>query len=245
MARRLVQLASVCTINVDPAIFALAETGLLTDADFKPFPKLQTSERAAVQKLIDYDFRAVFPAQGMTGGMVTLAAAKIANIEPIFVHTKRGKFWQNFAEEMKVSLEIIQLERRRFPDADQIRDKRHGLLIVDEMMNSVEAQVLAMDFQKTVVLTNRRIITDLTDVIQTISPNAPTEILTNINAYFRRDLEIAGFKTTRAEDLAFLCGVVTDLMAITNEPQPESVDIDPELYAKLERNVKLGHLRLG
>jgi hypothetical protein len=248
MARRLVQLASVCTINLDPAVVALAGTGFLTDEDFAPYPKLSLTERSAVQRIIDFEFRCVFPAQGTVGGMVLLAAAKLAKIEPIFVLTRRERYWQSFAEEMKIPPEnlvmMTRIDRRKGPDPDLIRDRRHGLLIVDEMMDSLESSILAMDFQKTVILSNRRLITDLTQAITVLSPDSPTDLLTNINPYFKKDLAAAGFKTTRREDLAFMLGVVTDLMVFTSEPDPEDIEIDPELFARLERNVALGHLRL-
>ncbi len=249
-ARSLVRLANISNINLDPAIRDLAQTDLLTDADFAKYPSFTQSERSAIQNIIDYDFRAVFPHQGR-GSMITLLAARLANVSPIFVVTNKTKMWKDQAAMFGLKLDedffVMQPSPKRGPDSDLIRHRRHGLLIVDDARTGAEIGLMVMDFPKSVIMTDRRLVTDLTDYISILFPGSPSDILTNNNGFFKREIEVMGFKTTRPADLAFLMNVVTDLMLITQEPETDAqppVDIDPELYARLERNIKLGHLRL-
>lgn len=245
MARRLVRLSRVMKINLDPEIVALAETDLLTDLDFKG-TGLTPDERLAAQSLTDFEFRAIVPSQNGKSGNIALAAAKIAKLSPIFVMTERArdKFWRDSLKMFGFEdFEIVRPSGKIDPDL--IRGRRHGLLIVDEAVAMTDQMsLLLQDFPKTVLLSNRRLITDVNDLIGHLFEGAPDEILTNVNPYFKKDLENRGFTTTRPEDLAFMFNVVTDMIVITKE-ENTSPCIDPEIYADLERDVKLGHLRLG
>jgi len=246
MARRLVRLSRVMSINLDPEIVALSETNLLTDLDFKG-TGLTGDERLAVQSLIDFGFRAVLPSQNGKSGKVALVAARLAKLSPIFVMADRSrdKFWRDSLKAYGFEdFEIIRSSGKIDPDL--IRGRRHGLLLVDNDGSNMtdEMSLLLNDFPMSVILCNRRLVGDVNDLIGHLFEGAPDELLTTVNPYFRKDLERRGFTSTRPEDLAFLFNVVTDMIAVTKEPTT-APRVDPDVYAELEREVKLGHLRLG
>jgi hypothetical protein len=76
-----------------------------------------------------------------------------------------------------------------------------------------------MDFEKTIIRTDHRLLTDIAAEVTTLFPQAPYDILSNNNPYFRRKIEQMGFQNSRAEEMVFLLNVVTDLMPI-NEATP-------------------------
>jgi hypothetical protein len=242
MARRLVRLSGIIDINLDPEIISLAKTNLLTDADFSAI-SLTQYERQAIQSLIDFGFRAILPSSNGKSAKVALAAAKIANVSPIFVMAHQSKkLWKSSLEEYEFTdYEIIEPSGKI--DADLIRDRRHGLLIIEEgdILVTDEMSLLLKDFYKTVILSKRRLVSDLLSLVEHLFEGVPHEIISNVNPYFKKDLERKGFTTTRVEDMAFLFNIVTDMIAITKDETP-NIDID---YTNLQREIELGHLRLG
>jgi len=220
-ARALVRLASISNTIIDPTIKELALTEVLTEEDFASYA-MSEKERSAVQNIIDFNFRCVLPIQSEDGMRAVLTAAKMKNISPVFVLTKAGRNWSralSYGYTNKETLFIIHPnDMKRGPDSDLIKDRRHGILIVDEMIGSEEYSVLAMDFEKTVILTNRCLISDLGVLVSILSPGSPTDLLTNNNAIFKREVEVMGFRTTRPSDLAFLLNVVTDFLPAEPEP---------------------------
>jgi hypothetical protein len=227
VARRLVKLSKIMDINLDPEIIKFAETDLLSKDDYTL--DLNPSQHDAVQSLLDYDLRAVFPA-GKEGvhpinqATITLVAALVAKVSPIFVLTIVPEHWTKLAAHM--GLELIHLnegsERGKAIDPDLFRYRRDGLLII-EGLQYVDCGFLAMDFSKTIIMTSHRLLTDVSSEVASLFPNAPYDILTNNNPYFRKKIEQMGFKSTRLEDLAFLLNVVTDLLPDYNNDTTEKL----------------------
>lgn len=239
-ARMVMRLARISNIHVDPAISEIAETGLISDSSFEGMA-LSPSERAAVQSVMDFEFRAIIP--GNRNVTVALVAAKIANISPIFIvgPKNRERYWSTMHEAFGLE-KFTFIQSSKVPDPDIIRNQRHGLLLVDDQapFESDAVRILVKDFQKTIFLSNRKIISDLTESIILLSPHAPHEILTTVNAFFKQDNLIKkGFKTSRPEELAFMLNVITDLMSITVDQVK-----NPDEYNNLERDLPLGHMRL-
>ena len=245
MARRLVNLSRILPIDLDPILKEQANDELLTEADFAGLPEFEPSEREAIQTLLDFDLRAVLPGPINRLPLVVLAAARLRNIKPIVVLTVGfGQSWRDAAEQFNlVEDEDIFVQQRTSStlscDPDFLRDKRQGLLLIDERVIDFDiASLYSRDFPHTVVLTNNRSLRALQRHIQLISPKAPYDIVTNHNPYFRRMIERLGFTTTRAEELCFLVNVVPSLLAITATPEVS------EDFQALDTELQLGHMRL-
>ena len=216
MARRLVKLSRICSIDLDPAIADLAKTGLQPDSAFDEF--LGPSERAAIQAIFDYDFRAVLPAaQAHT---VAIAACRQADIRPVVVYTKHGKIWD------KLAIKWGYTPGKDFHtfapsetdlDADFVKEHRHGILLLDEsgsgsMLRRYNfAGMIAQDFPRTMVLTESKPISQLKTAAEIISPCSPIDFLEITSLGMRRELEFGGFTTTKPEDLSMLLSIITEL----------------------------------
>jgi hypothetical protein len=242
MARRLVRLASCLNVVLDPAIIARAETDLVDMTGFTGRMAMNPSECTAVQSILDYGLRCILPYQNNRGQPLALIAAKIANIDTVVVLGSTGtkRHWHELANQYGVN-EFIFIQSNEEVDADAIRNHRHGLLIIDAgiNLNGVDCSLLPTDFEKTILLSTRRIISDFGEVVSVLFPGAPIDILAS-NILFRQKMMKRGWKTDRPEDLAFLLNIVTDLLFIT-----KTVDYRTTAYDNLERDLELGHLRLG
>lgn len=221
-ARLLVKLSGFCKLNLDPAIIALANTGY---ADLEDLPVSET-DRAAIQNIIDYDFRCILPIQHDRAPELLAQMAKLCGISPIFLISKTGgKDWTvpfakagfKFEEDFFV-LRPDKLKKTGLEN-DFIRNRRGGLLIADNLSSS-EVSYFAQDFPKTIVVTHRRLITDMGEYINLLFNGAPGDIMTR-NALIKRRMETMGFNAQMPPlEFAFMFKIVTEYLSAAEQSTP-------------------------
>jgi hypothetical protein len=238
MARNIVKLAKFCKINLDPAIIEMANTGYvdLEDTSFSE------TDRAVIQNIIDYDFRCIFPTLPDAAPKLVAYAAKICGISPILI-LSRGldKAWTSAfaAEGYKFEEDLFVINpvkiKKTGLENDFLRDKRQGLLIVDDLAPG-DIRTHAQDFPKTIIVTHRRLVTDMGDYVNVLFEKAPGQILTR-NALMKRRMATMGFdEQAKPMEFAFMFKILTE--HLVELEQDSAVDRLPlHIYKEAQVNV--------
>lgn len=238
VARQLVRLAEVAAIDLDPTIRALAAQDLLAPADLLGLPvRLAERGRVAVQRLLDHDLRAVLVTDRRVAAATrdaVLAAAALARARPITLALEDRTGWVDAARRFKLTVgtdpdedpDVLLVEPRELPSpAIATERRRAGLFVTDQGLipGLDSAATAAVEFPRTILL----VAVSAWDAAQgclwfktpevayaaaVLNGGAPHGPLIN-NPFTRRTvLQPRGFLRHHPRDLAFLYGVVTELV---------------------------------
>jgi hypothetical protein len=236
MARRIMKLSQIASLVVDESVSQLAETDIVTESEFESLPNFTPTEddRKAIQTIMDYGFRAIIPTLSVKKVVPPiLAAAVLAKIDNIFIITPEPVLWRKQINAFGLGDKVIffpskEESKSYFYDPDLFKDKRDGLLIMDDhrFVSGPEGRshnpVLAMDFQKTIHISNKCSFIEMETSIDRMFPGAPTDLLTNTSPLFKKRLAEQGFKAFKPEEVMFMFNIVSTYIT---SPQHD-LDID-------------------
>ena len=230
IARRLIQIARLCRVDLDPAISEMAKTGLIPEEEFAPYAMAE-AEKAAIQTITDLNFRAVVPGPTNRLNYTALVAAKIAGISPIVVYTRPSYTWDHLAKQVgfKPNEDFFTLRpphQTEVLDANFVKEHRHGLLLMDQGTlggMSLCCNILAMDFARTLYLCAPSAF-GTSQPIRTLFPDAPIDILDK-DYFSQRSYEGWGFRKPTEADASYFLNTVTEMVNFA--PVVESDPIAP------------------
>jgi hypothetical protein len=220
LARKIVKLSKINDIFVDPDIIEMSNKDLITD-----FPAdLTADEKRMVQELVDYKLRAVTAEQFPRAFYLIMIAAKIVGVPSI---TVMGSQNANVAIS-NTNFKLVREHGVKFVSKDDmtpefIEQTRAGLLIMDyaareqwtanryaedDQFHSHLAGH-SKDYPMTVLMSGNK------SAVSELFPNGTGTILSRSYTH-RRGLETRGFKSSKSEDLMFLCNMVAPTVVVEN-----------------------------
>lgn len=171
LARRLVQFAKLSRTTVDEHIQSLATEALISREQFNALNvSLGPLQRSAIQKILDYDSRAVLLAREYDASRtVALAAAKLTEARPIVIGTSMPspwvalamKFGYSVSRNPKEDVDVLVVDPVDLPLKEVVEERRDGLLIVESNTDAIWQPVWeanyqgpAREFERTIAICN-------------------------------------------------------------------------------------------
>lgn len=230
-ARRLVRLASIAEVEIDPAIAARANDDRI-DFNALDLPVGLTEwERNAVQFALDCALRLAIPSErAQPAWDVALTAARISGVRPILVASPQTVKWTQHALRFGLSVsshagdepDILLRKIDKMIDQNLLYDRRGGLLIIDwKQVEEIRATGLAREFERCIIVGNPTPTDDRTDLkdspysgvlgemVKTLYPEIDTSPLTEAAFGRARHLGSRGFRKTHPWHIGFLFNVET------------------------------------
>lgn len=249
IARSLMRLMASRMVSVDPAILALTNDGLYSDADFATLPvRPDHAQTAALQTLRDFDHHAVLlePRGAGRPAIDTLVmACALADLGPVTLFTGAPQAWG------AMSTHEIDCRSYAVANLSALADRRGGLLVLDIPPGTLPEQTKTMihglvsEFRRTIIVgaVGRQwwTGTDVCELASFLSPNSPTHLLTvpRTATGLQKNLALSrqlGVNTKRAADIpnmfAFLFNVCTDLIPRTHEFVINNVEPNEDLHTQ-------------
>jgi hypothetical protein len=197
MARRIIELSEVFDLNIDPAIKELARENLITEVDFEGY-NFTSEQKRMVQKLIDYNFRAIMPLETD----VIMAAANIANIKTVVVNSII-----DFGDEYKNKIIYKQFSSVIPKDySDFAKAHRDGILILPAILPGY-ISILTSDFYKTIFVTAS---SSKSPLVRALFPNYEEKMLISDKQYADFPKKQLGLNNDNNKNLGFLVNIINN-----------------------------------